>query len=59
MKNPCDICLIKTMCGTVCRNKIDYGKYWQKQKEKIIKRLDSHRTEILTTLLKKHGTFKE
>jgi hypothetical protein len=87
MKNPCDICLIKTMCGTMCSNKIEYGKYWQKQfeticrkhiytsdghlrnnkgikkeilnlKEKIIKRLDNHRTEILTILLREHGTFE-
>jgi endoglucanase Acf2 len=88
MKNPCDTCLIKTMCGCVCNNKIDYGKYWQTQfkaiyrkhlttnsgnfrnkkfikkeiliiKERIIKRLDNHRTEILAIVLRKHGTFEE
>ena len=87
MKNPCDICLIKTMCGTMCNNKIDYGKYWQTQlevicrnhiythdghlrdkkfikkeilnlKEKILKRLDSNRTETLTILLREHRIFQ-
>lgn len=38
MKNPCDICLIKTMCGSVCNNKLDYGKYWQTQFEAIYRK---------------------
>lgn len=88
MKNPCDICLIKTMCGSMCSNKFEYGKYWQKQLEslcknhfytsggnkrnekfikpeilelrkKVVERLDTNRTEILTILLREHGTFEE
>jgi endoglucanase Acf2 len=88
MKNPCDTCLINSMCGTLCNNKHEYGKYWQTQfdaiyrrqlttssgnlrsekfikkeilniKEKIIKRLEANRIEILKIILRHSGTFEQ
>ena len=27
MKNPCDVCVVKACCRTICRAKCDYGEY--------------------------------
>lgn len=27
MKNPCDICVVKACCRTLCKNKYDYAEY--------------------------------
>jgi hypothetical protein len=31
MKNPCEVCLVKTMCSNICDKKLEYGEYWLKQ----------------------------
>lgn len=86
MKNPCDTCIIKTMCGELCKSREDYYEYWQKKldsicknhfytksgkrisdkfikteilqmKEKIIKRIDKHRSETLDIMFRRFGRF--
>lgn len=61
MKNPCDICVVKACCRTICKGKYDYSEYINQKLRNLWPHLYSinghHRKHIPTTIKKEKEIY--
>ena len=61
MKNPCDICVVKACCRTICRPKYDYTEYLDQNLRNMWPHLYSlngyHRKNVPSTIKKEYEVY--
>lgn len=63
MKNPCDLCIVKACCRTVCRPKYDYNDYLNQKLRNLWPHLYSinghYRKHIPATIKKENEVYNK
>lgn len=61
MKNPCNICVVKACCRTICKDKYDYGEYLNQKLRNMWPHLYSinghHRKHVPATIKKESEIY--